>query len=139
MTDTLVNRGIVDQRSRHSVVETIDRLQSLATSHGLAIFARIDFSGDAARAGMKLAPMQMLLFGNPKAGTPLLAAAPRSGLDLPLKALAWADGDGQVWLSWNAPEYLVARHGLTATLVHNLLGGLALIEEAAAKSQSTTR
>src|SRR5271169_7225341 len=82
------NPGIIDVRSHRSVPQTIDRLESLATARGLIIFARIDFSGDAERAGLSMRPMQMLIFGNPKAGTPILIAAPRAGLDLPLRALA---------------------------------------------------
>lgn len=132
MTSPLQSQGVVERRSPRSVAATIDRLEALARQRGLAVFARIDFSGDAARAGLTLAPMQMLLFGNPKAGTPLLAAAPRSALDLPLKALAWEDGDGQVWVSWNALDYLAARHGLSETVVQSIAGGLALIEAATA-------
>jgi uncharacterized protein (DUF302 family) len=79
-------------------------------------------------------PMQMLLFGNPKGGTPLLVAAPRAGLDLPLKALAWEESDGTVWVSMNAPEYLEARHGLSHELVANIAGARALVEKAAEAS-----
>ena len=111
------NPGIVDVRSPRSVPETIDRLESLATARGLTIFARIDFSGDAERVGLSMPPMQMLIFGNPKAGTPLLVTAPRIGLDLPLKALAWVDESNGVWLSCNSPDYIVARHQLPRDLV----------------------
>lgn len=86
--------GVVDLRSARSVPETIDRLESLAKVRGMTIFARIDFSGDASAAGLSIRPMQMLLFGNPRAGTALLEASPRAGLDLPLKALAWQDANG---------------------------------------------
>ncbi len=96
---TQPNPGIIDVHSHRSVPQTIDRLESLAIARGLMIFARIDFSGDAERAGLTMRPMQMLIFGNPKAGTPLLTTAPRIGLDLPLKALAWMDESGNVWLS----------------------------------------
>ena len=123
--------GTVDVRSRHSVRETVDRLESLVKARGLTVFARIDFSGDAERAGLAMRPMQMLLFGNPKAGTPLLVVSPRSGLDLPLRALAWEDADGAVWFSSNSPDYLASRHGLTADLVARIAGAGALIEGAA--------
>jgi uncharacterized protein (DUF302 family) len=123
--------GIVDIRSHHSVSETLDRLESLAKAHGLIVFARIDFSGDAQRAGLSLRPMETLLFGNPRAGTPLLAASPHAGLDLPLRALAWKDADGAVWLSSNTPEYLETRHGLPPGLVANVAGARALLEKAA--------
>jgi uncharacterized protein (DUF302 family) len=125
------NSGVIDVRSTRSVAQTIDRLQSLAAQGGLTVFARIDFSGDAQRAGLSMRPMQMLLFGNPKAGTPLLVAAPRVGLDLPLKALAWEDVDGSVWLSCNAPEYLESRHGFAHELLANIAGVRALIQKAA--------
>ena len=124
------NPGIVDVRSPRSVPETIDRLESLATARGLTIFARIDFSGDAERVGLSMRPMQMLIFGNPKAGTPLLVTAPRIGLDLPLKALAWVDESNGVWLSCNSPDYIVARHQLPRDLVANISGVVRLIEAA---------
>jgi uncharacterized protein (DUF302 family) len=122
--------GVVDVRSKHSVSETLDRLASLATGRGLMIFARIDFSGDAQRAGLSMPPMQTLLFGHPQAGTPLLVASPRAGLDLPLKALAWQDAGGTVWLSYNAPEYLETRHGVPHDLVGNVAGIATLVEKA---------
>jgi uncharacterized protein (DUF302 family) len=125
--------GVIDVRSRASVQQTIERLESLATARGLTIFARIDFGKDAERAGLSMRPMQMLIFGNPKAGTPLLIAAPRIGLDLPLKALAWEDEQGSVWLSCNAPDYLEARHRLPHDLVGNISGVVALIEKAVEK------
>jgi uncharacterized protein (DUF302 family) len=97
----------------------------------MLVFARIDFGADAERAGLSMRPMQALLFGNPKAGTPLLIASPRAGLDLPLKALAWEDADGAVWLSSNTPDYLQARHALAEGLIANIAGARALIEQAA--------
>jgi uncharacterized protein (DUF302 family) len=123
--------GVVDIRCHLSVPQTIDRLQTLATAGGLTVFARIDFSGDAQRAGLVLRPMQMLLFGNPRSGTPLMVAAPRSGLDLPLKALAWEDNEGSVWLSYNAPEYLQSRHGFPPALMANIAGARGLLQKAA--------
>ena len=130
MTETNVT-GVVDVRSARSVPETIERLESLAKARGLNIFARIDFSGDAAAAGLSMRPMQMLLFGNPKAGTPLLQASPRAGLDLPLKALAWQDTDGATWISFNAPNYIGTRHRLSPELVEKIAGVAALVDEAA--------
>jgi uncharacterized protein (DUF302 family) len=88
------------------------------------------FRLDAERAGLSMRPMQMLIFGNPKAGTPLLVASPRIGLDLPLKALAWTDEQGNVWLSCNSPEYLAARHELPHDLSQNVAGVVQLIEKA---------
>jgi uncharacterized protein (DUF302 family) len=125
--------GITDVRSAYPVAETIEKLEALAVAQGLMVFARIDFSGDALRAGLTLRPMQMLLFGNPKAGTPLLAAAPRSGLDLPLKALAWEDADGTVWVSFNSPAYIADRHSLPSALIANISGIHTLIERATSR------
>ena len=122
--------GIVDVLSRHPVAGTLDRLESIVRSRGMLVFARIDFAGDAGRAGLTMRPMQALLFGKPSAGTPLLVASPRAGLDLPLKALAWEDAEGRVWVSLNAPEYLAARYALSAELVASIAGTRALVEQA---------
>ena len=123
--------GIVSTASNHSVPETLDRLESIAKAKGITIFARIDFSGDAARNGLEMRPTQLLIFGNPKAGTPLMVAAPSAALDLPLKALAWEDASGKVWISYNAPEYIGARHGLPEALLQNIAGIKTLVEMAA--------
>ncbi len=124
--------SMIDLPSPRSVPQTIDRLETLVKARGLTVFARIDFSGDAARAGLAMRPMQMLIFGNPKAGTPLLIAAPRAGLDLPLKALAWEDDHDAVWLSCNDPQYLEARHGFPHALLANISGVVELVRKAAA-------
>jgi uncharacterized protein (DUF302 family) len=123
--------GIVSTASNHPVPETLDRLESIAKAKGITIFARIDFSGDAARNGLEMRPTQLLIFGNPKAGTPLMVAAPSAALDLPLKALAWEDASGKVWVSYNAPEYIGARHGLPEALLQNIAGIKTLVEMAA--------
>ena len=123
--------GIVSTASNHSVPETLDRLESIAKAKGITIFARIDFSGDAARNGLEMRPTQLLIFGNPKGGTPLMVAAPSAALDLPLKALAWEDASGKVWVSYNAPEYIGARHGLPEALLPNIAGIKTLVETAA--------
>jgi len=123
--------GIVSVASNHSVPETLDRLESIAKTKGITIFARIDFSGDAARNGLEMRPAQLLIFGSPKAGTPLMVASPSAALDLPLKTLAWEDASGKVWVSYNAPEYIAARHGLPETLLQNIAGIKALVETAA--------
>ena len=129
--DANAEDGIVNVSSNYSVSETINRLESLVKSKQLTVFARIDFSGDAARAGLSMPPTQMLIFGNPKTGTPLMLAAPSVAIDLPLKTLAWQDGGGRVWLSYNAPEYLKRRHGLPETLLSNIAGIKALVDQAA--------
>jgi len=119
-------KGIVHVPSKYSVPDTLQRLESVVTSHGLTIFARIDFSGDAAKVGLQMRPTQLLMFGNPKAGTPLMMFSPSIAIDLPLKALAWQDAAGRVWLSYNTTEYLKDRHGLADELVKNIsaIGGL---------------
>ena len=124
-------QGIVQFPSRHSVLATMDRLESLLKERGITVFARIDFSGDAARSGLSLCPQQLLIFGNPKAGTPLMATAPTAGLDLPLKALVWEDTDGRTHIAYNDPQYIVRRHGLPAALGANLAAALPILELAA--------
>jgi uncharacterized protein (DUF302 family) len=123
--------GFVRIASLHGAAETIDRLEAAARQHGLIVFARIDFAADAERAGLAMRPEQLLLFGNPRAGTPLMLAAPSTGLDLPMKALAWQDADGKTWVAYNPPEWIAQRHGLSPELAANLAGAVALIEQAA--------
>ena len=122
--------GIVQLPSRHPVAETLDRLERLLKERGLVIFARIDFSGDAARAGLVMRAEQMLVFGSPKAGTPLMQAVPTAAIDLPLKALAWEDAGGSTWLAYNAPDYIVQRHGLAPSYAANLAAAIPLLEAA---------
>jgi uncharacterized protein (DUF302 family) len=112
--------GIVDVSSNHSVDETVDRVKSILQSKGVTLFALIDHSGEAAKVGMKMPPTKLLIFGSPKAGTPLMLATPSIAIDLPLKILVWEDTQGKVWLSYNSPEYLAERHGLPKDLVQNL-------------------
>jgi uncharacterized protein (DUF302 family) len=122
--------GIVDVPSRYSVPETFARLQSILKEKGITIFALIDHSGEAEKAGLQMRPTQVLIFGSPKGGTPLMVACPRLAIDLPLKALAWQDEQGQVWLSYNSPEYLRERHGFPEELVKNIAGIAGLIQKA---------
>jgi uncharacterized protein (DUF302 family) len=130
MTDE-PQRGVILIPASRSVAATIDRLESLLRERGIMIFARIDFSGDAARAGLTMRPEQLLVFGNPKAGTPLMLAAATVGLDLPLKALAFEDEAGKAWLAYNDPHYIVQRHGIGETLSANLAAVIPLLEQAA--------
>jgi uncharacterized protein (DUF302 family) len=104
--------GIVDVPSNHSVDETVERLKDILQSKGVALFALIDHSGEAEKLGFTMPPTKLLIFGNPKAGTPLMLAAPRIAIDLPLKILVWQNSQGKVWLSYTGAEYLVERHGL---------------------------
>jgi uncharacterized protein (DUF302 family) len=125
--------GVVQLSSHHSVPETIDRLEAILKQRHILVFARIDFSGDAGRAGLKMRPEQMLIFGNPKGGTPLMLAVPAIGLDLPMKVLVWQDADGRVWAAYKDPQYLVRRYGVAADLAGNLAAVVPLIEQAAAQ------
>jgi uncharacterized protein (DUF302 family) len=127
---TAAESGVVRITSPHSVPETVARLEGLLKERGVLIFARIDFSGDAARAGLTMRPEQMLIFGNPKAGTPLMQSEPIAGLDLPLKALVFEDAAGRTWVAWNDPQYIVRRHALPAALAANLAAVTPLIERA---------
>jgi uncharacterized protein (DUF302 family) len=106
--------GLTDRRSAHSVDETVARLTELLRAKGVTLFAVVDHSGEAARVGLVMRPTKLLIFGNPRAGTPLMQAAPRSAIDLPLKILVWEDADGATWLTTNSADHLRERHGLDA-------------------------
>jgi uncharacterized protein (DUF302 family) len=121
MSDIIEN-GLIHLSSPYSVAETLTRLETIVQSKGLTIAARVDHSGDAAKVGLTMLPTQLLIFANPKSGTPLMIASPTIAIDLPLKALAWQDRDGKVWLSYNSPDYLKQRHGLPEDLLPNLEG-----------------
>jgi len=125
-----IDNGIISKPSKYSVAETIDRLEAVFKAKGIKIFARIDQKAEAENVGLTLLPTQLLIFGNPKAGTPLMVAAPLSAIDLPLKALAWEDGEGSVWLSYNAPSYLKQRFLFCDDLIKNIAGIEPLIDQA---------
>jgi uncharacterized protein (DUF302 family) len=125
--------GIRKLAAHHPVNETMDRLAALLKEHGVMIFARIDFSHDAATNGLSMLPEQQLIFGNPKGGTPLMVANPTAALDLPVRAICWQDKDGKIWLGYNDPAYIVARHGLPENLAKNLAAITPLLEKAAAE------
>jgi uncharacterized protein (DUF302 family) len=129
MPTSHTDQGIVRIRSTQNVPQTMEKLDQLLRAHGLTIFARIDFSGDAARAGLTMRPEQMLIFGNPKGGTPLMQQAPTSGLDLPLKALVWEDDQGATWVGYNTPDYILQRHGLPSAMSANLAGAIPLLQQ----------
>jgi uncharacterized protein (DUF302 family) len=122
--------GLVRIESRHSTPITAQRLEALLNDAGVRIFARIDFSADAKAAGLEMHPEILLLFGNPKAGTPLMIEQPSVGIDLPLKALLWEDVDGRSWLAYNDPSYIVRRHDVRAGLATNLAAAIPLLERA---------
>lgn len=114
------NNGIINQLSPYSVTETIDRLEAVLQAKSITIFARIDQQAEAEKVGLSLRPTQLLLFGNPQAGTPLMVAEPAIALDLPLKVLAWEATDGKMWLSYNDPNYLKQRFFLPDELLKNI-------------------
>lgn len=118
----LPDNGMVHLSSPHTVAETLARLEMIIKSKGIPILALIDHSGDAERAGLKMQPTKLLIFGNAKAGTPLMIASPTVAIDLPLKALVWQDSSGKVWVSYNSPDYLKQRHGLPDNLLSNIAG-----------------
>lgn len=122
--------GLVRVPSRYSVDESVQRLENAFNQKGLKVFAMIDHSGEAEKAGLKMRPTKVVVFGNPKAGTPLMIAAPSLAIDLPLKALVAEDNDGKVWVSYNSPEYLQQRHGVPVDLMKNLAAAGVVIEKA---------
>jgi uncharacterized protein (DUF302 family) len=122
--------GIISKPSKYSVPETLHRLETILTAKGVKVFALVDHSGEAEKAGLKMPPTQLLIFGNPKGGTPVMLAAPTAAIDLPWKALAWQDTSGQVWLSYNDAAYIQRRFGLTDDVMKPLAGLGALIEQA---------
>ena len=124
------DNGLITVRSNFSVAQTVTRLITAVTSRGMTIFAVVDHGDGAAIAGMSLRPTQLVLFGNPKGGTPLMQENQTSGIDLPLKALAWEDADGKVWLAYNDPAWIAQRHGLgaaSAAAVNAMAAGLSVI------------
>ena len=128
MTDQ--GKGIIAKLSNHSVDETVGRLKSILQAKGVTLFALVDHSGEAEKVGMKMPPTKLLIFGSPKAGTPLMLAAPSIAIDLPLKILVSEDVRGKVWVSYNSPAYLQERHNLPPELLQNI----AVVETLAAKA-----
>jgi len=126
--------GIKILAASGGVDETLDRLETLAKKRGMTVFARINFAKDAAAAGLKMLPTQLLILGSPVGGTPLMVAVPGVALDLPLKVLAWADASDRCWVSFNTPEYLQQRHGFPAALIANIAGLEKLVQAAATAS-----
>jgi uncharacterized protein (DUF302 family) len=119
---SLPDNGMVHLSSPYSFIETVKRLESLLQAQNVTEFCRVDHSGEAEKSGLKMNPPQVIIFGNPKSGTPLMIAAPTLAIDLPLKALICQDGDGKVWVCYNSVEYLKHRHNIPAELVKNIAG-----------------
>src|SRR5579864_5381160 len=123
--------GIVSIPSNHSVDQTLEKLHQILQSKGVKLFALVDHSGEAEKAGLKMRPTKLLIFGNPKAGTPLMLASPSMAIDLPLKILVAEDSNGTVWISYNSVAYLEARHNFPPDLVPNNAVGDGLAAKAA--------
>jgi uncharacterized protein (DUF302 family) len=123
-------KGLIDKPSNHSLDETVKKFKGILEAKGITLFVLVDHSGEAAKAGMKMRPTKLLIFGNPKAGTPVMLAAPSSAIDLPLKILVWEDVQGKVWITYNSPSYLQKRHNLPPELLRNI----AIIETLATKA-----
>lgn len=128
--ESIAGNGIVRLPSNHSVDETVERLRAILEAKGAKLFALVDHSGEAEKAGMKMPATKLLIFGSPKAGTPLMLAAASIAIDLPLKILISEDGQGKAWVSYNSPAYLGERHGLAAELLRNI----AVVETLAASA-----
>lgn len=128
---TQKENGLIAQGSLHSVDEVVNSLTALLQAKGIALFALVDHSGEAAKVGLAMRPTKLLIFGDPKAGTPLMLAAPSSAIDLPLKVLVWQDEDGSTQIAYNSPAYLAARHGIPNDLLPNIAGIGALAAKAA--------
>jgi uncharacterized protein (DUF302 family) len=125
------DNGVVTVSTHRSVEQAADKLASLIVAKHIVLFTRINFAADAQSAGLAMLPAQLIVFGSPRAGTPLMQAVPTAALDLPLKVLVWQDGDGRVWLSYNATDYLRARHDLPEELMKAIDGVSALVQAAA--------
>ena len=130
--------GLILVPTQHTVAEVLTRIVSIAKARGLTVFAQIDFSGDAARSGLTLRPTGLVIFGNPAAGTPLMAATPTVAIDLPLKLLAFEDADGHTWVAYNEPEYLQRRHRFPEVLMANRAPIRGLAQAAAAAGTPTS-
>ena len=124
-------KSLINLESHHGTDETVERLKAILDSKGVTLFALVDHSGEAEKVSMKMPPTKLLIFGSPKAGTPLMLAAPSIAIDLPLKILVWEDTSGKVWISWNSPEYLRDRHNIPEELLKNIAVVGALANKAA--------
>jgi uncharacterized protein (DUF302 family) len=122
--------GLIHTPSPFSVPDTLQKLEAILRDKGMIIFARIDHSGEAAKVGMEMHPTQLLIFGNPRGGTPPMLAAPTLAIDLPLKALVWEDAEGKIWITHNSAEYLQRRHAFPREFMQNLAGAATLIQKA---------
>jgi uncharacterized protein (DUF302 family) len=114
------DQGIINKPSNHPVDQTVEKLKGILRAKSVTLFALVDHSGEAEKAGMKMRPTKLLIFGSPKAGTSVMLAAPSIAIDLPLKILIWEDSQGKVWVSYNNPAYLQGRHSVPQELLKNI-------------------
>src|SRR6202789_1774009 len=126
-----LDNGVVNKLSKNSVDATVDKLKGTLQAKGITLFAFVDHSGEAEKAGLQMRPTKLLIFGNPKGGTPVMIASPSIAIDLPLKVLVWEDAAGKTWLSYNSPDYLKKRHGVPDDLVKNIAVVGALVQKVA--------
>jgi uncharacterized protein (DUF302 family) len=127
---SIESNGIVDALSNYPVDRTVENLQRILTSKGIPVFALIDHSGEAAKIGVKMLPTKLLIFGSPKAGTPIMLVAPTAALDLPLKVLVWQDQSERVWMSYNSVDFLQSRHEIPAELMQKISVVESIVDEA---------
>ena len=121
--------GLITRPSPYTVPETLDRLEAILRARNVKVFTRVDHSDEAEKTGLHMPPTQLLIFGNPKGGTPVMLANPLSAIDLPLKALAWQDAEGKVWLSWNDPQYLKSRYSLPDDVLGPITAATTLVQQ----------
>lgn len=136
-TGAQADDGMVVKQSAHSVAATLDRLAKILTSKGITVFTRVNHAAGAKKAGLELKPTELLIFGNPKLGTPLMMSNPKIGIDLPMKALAWEDDAGKVWLAYTKPDAMKARHGIgdKDPVFKKMTGALGKLTDAAVKAK----
>ncbi len=122
--------GLITHPSPYTVPETLDRLEAILRAKNVKVFTRVDHGGEAEMVGLNMPSTQLLIFGNPKGGTPVMLSNPLSAIDLPLKALAWQDAQGKVWLTWTDPQYLKARYSLPDDVLGSIAAATTLIQQA---------
>ncbi len=127
---SIANNGMINKLSSRSVDDTVGKIEGILQANGITLFAIIDHSCEAEKVGLRMKPTKLMIFGNPKFGTPVMVSAPSSAIDLPLKILVWEDAEGKVWISYNSLAYLQQRHGIPSELLRNI----AFAEELAAKA-----
>ena len=137
ITSASADDGLITKKSQFGPGETLDRLEAVLEKKGITIFARISHTRGAEGVGIELRPTELLIFGNPKLGSHFFTSRQTAGIDLPMKALAWEDANGQVWLTYNDPQYIAGRHGIDdrEAIVQKMTGALDSLTNAATRAQ----